>query len=78
MEHLRKQYTYFFGEIIHQEKIFQNYLFHFLNLSQQYLFPEYYTTMKTNRIKVSVGFFLRSNPLKINISNEEERFNFNY
>jgi hypothetical protein len=57
MEHLRKQYTYFFGEIIHQEKIFQNYLFHFLNLSQQYLFPEYYTTMKTNRIKVSVGFF---------------------
>ncbi len=78
MEHLRKQYAYFLSETIHREKISRNYVFLFLNLSQQYLFPEYFTSKKTNRNLDSVGFFLRYNPLKINISNEEERFNFNY
>jgi len=78
MELLIKQHAYFFGEILHPRKISQNYLYRFLNLTQQYLFPDFSATIKTNRMKVSVGFFLPRHPLKNNISNEEERFNFNY
>jgi hypothetical protein len=78
MEHLRKQYAYFFGEIIHPEKISQNFLYHFQNLSQKYLFPEYYTTMKNQQIQSFCWFFFELPSFKIKISNEEERFNFNY
>jgi hypothetical protein len=57
MEHLRKQYAHFISELIHREKISQNYLFHFLNLSQQHLFPEYSITMKNQQNQSFCWFF---------------------
>jgi hypothetical protein len=57
MEHLRKRYAHFLGEIVHQGKNLQNFLNYFLNLSHQYLFPEYSTSMKNQQIQSFCWFF---------------------
>lgn len=61
MEHLIKQYSCFFGEALHQEKFFPNPLFRFHHLNvliHKYYFRAIRFNTKTNRNRVSVGFFL--------------------
>lgn len=59
MEHLNKQYSRFLGEMLHLGNIFPNFLFpfHQLNNSTPHFYPEPRLIIKTNRKKVSVGFF---------------------
>ena len=66
MENLNTQYSHFPGETLHLECIFPNYLFpiHQLTNLIQYFYPEPRLTLKTNRKKASVGFFLIHNSKK--------------
>ncbi len=64
MEHLIKLYSHFLGETLHLERIFPNSLYSFHQLYHLIqLSPEFPAFTKTNRTKISVGFFLRSNQL---------------
>jgi hypothetical protein len=67
MEHLIKQHAQFSGEIVHLEKDFPHFLFniHQINyLHKLNFYPELPVNIKTNRIEVSVGFFLLLNHIK--------------
>jgi len=57
MELLIKQHAHFLGGILHQKKNSQNYLFHLLNLNQQFLFPGYSASIKSQQNQSFCWFF---------------------
>ena len=81
MKRLIKRYSHLLGEKLHMGMIFSNLLFSFhpfnyLNL--QLLFPVSPDYMKNQLKENFCWFFFASQLIKNNISNEEERFNFDY
>ena len=57
MEHLIKQYSYFFGETLHQEKFFPSPLFNFHHLNV--LIHKYYSrTFRFNTKPTEITFLL--------------------
>ena len=67
MKHLIQQYSHFYGEKIHLEENFPHFpcsVHQFDLLDKTYFLRIYRLFMKTNRIIISVGFFLRMHHLK--------------
>jgi hypothetical protein len=69
MEHLIKHYPSFFDESHHQEKNFPNQPvnFHHFEVLIHKISPEFPVNITTNRINVSVGFFLPNHTKKLHI-----------
>ena len=67
MEHLIKQYSFFFDESLHQEKIFPNSLFcfhHDNNLAHHYLYPVSPEILKSQQKQYFCWLFFASTSLK--------------
>ncbi len=67
MKHLERQYSHFFGESFHLDDVslhFPSSVHHFYFFDRPIFLRFFRLYIETNRIAISVGFFLPANHLK--------------